>query len=226
MSLGGGEGKLFAVFDGHGGDGAAKYAASHIVEMVEQVLKKEGWAPIQSLAAFSGIFRRLDEEICSSDLIRNSGATAIVVIQYEQELFIANAGDARAVLSRGGVPVRLSRDHKASDPAELQRIRDEGGVVVNGRLQGVIEVTRSIGDASIPLCIAEPYVNKIALKAEDDFLIVGCDGVFDELTDAMVCKYARTYGESPGQAALLVRDQAFYSGSQDNITCLVAKISQ
>ena len=51
-------------------------------------------------------------------------------------LYTANAGDARAVLSRGGKAVRLTYDHKGSDAQEAKRIKEAGGFVMNNRVNG------------------------------------------------------------------------------------------
>lgn len=60
---------------------------------------------------------------------------------------VANAGDSRAVLCRGGKAVTLSTDHKPATPAERARILDAGGAVCHeGRLNGELTVARSIGE--------------------------------------------------------------------------------
>jgi len=41
-----------------------------------------------------------------------TGSTAAVVVVGKKEIVVANCGDSRAVLCRGGVAVPLSRDHK------------------------------------------------------------------------------------------------------------------
>ena len=52
-------------------------------------------------------------------------------------LYTANVGDARAVLNRGGLAVRLSCDHKGSDPLETRRVVEAGGFVMNNRVNGI-----------------------------------------------------------------------------------------
>lgn len=45
-------------------------------------------------------------------------------------------GDARVILSRNGIAIRLSYDHKGSDPSESRRITESGGFVMNHRVNG------------------------------------------------------------------------------------------
>ena len=56
----------------------------------------------------------------------DAGATALAVLVVGEGLLVANAGDSRAVLSRRGRAIDLSRDHKPSCPAERERVRAAG----------------------------------------------------------------------------------------------------
>lgn len=93
-------------------------------------------------------------------------------------LYCANAGDARGVLCRNGKAVRLTYDHKGSDRQEAKRIMDAGGFVLSGRVNGVLAVTRSLGDSSMKeFVVGAPYTTETELCNEDEFLILACDGV-------------------------------------------------
>jgi protein phosphatase PTC1 len=93
-------------------------------------------------------------------------------------LYTANAGDARGVLCRAGRAVRLTYDHKGSDKQEAKRITDAGGFVMSGRVNGVLAVTRSLGDSSMKeYVVGSPYTTETELGSEDEFLILACDGV-------------------------------------------------
>ena len=93
-------------------------------------------------------------------------------------LYSANAGDARGVLCRAGKAVRLTYDHKGSDKQEAKRITDAGGFVMSGRVNGVLAVTRSLGDSSMKeFVVGSPYTTETELYDEDEFVILACDGV-------------------------------------------------
>ena len=93
-------------------------------------------------------------------------------------LYCANAGDARGVLCRGGQAIRLTYDHKGSDKQEAKRITDAGGFVMSGRVNGVLAVTRSLGDSSMKeFVVGAPYTTETELCDDDEFVILACDGV-------------------------------------------------
>jgi protein phosphatase PTC1 len=80
--------------------------------------------------------------------------------------------------SRGGKAVRLTYDHKGSDSQEVKRITDAGGFVMNNRVNGVLAVTRSLGDTAMKeFVVGSPYTTETTLGNDDTFLIVACDGV-------------------------------------------------
>ena len=101
-------------------------------------------------------------------------------------LYVANAGDARGVLCHAGQAVRLTYDHKGSDRQEARRIMDAGGFVMSGRVNGVLAVTRSLGDPSMKeFVVGAPYTTRTVLDEHDEFLILACDGVSASLLQAM-----------------------------------------
>lgn len=58
-----------------------------------------------------------------------AGCTAVVAVVKGNELWVANAGDSRAVLCRGGQALALSEDHKPQSETERNRITAAGGFV-------------------------------------------------------------------------------------------------
>jgi protein phosphatase PTC1 len=105
-------------------------------------------------------------------------SVAIPPSDARRVLYSANAGDARGVLCRAGKAVRLTYDHKGSDKQEAKRITDAGGYMLSGRVNGVLAVTRSLGDSSMKeFVVGAPYTTETELCEEDEFLILACDGV-------------------------------------------------
>ena len=176
----------FAIFDGHAGKHAAEYCGEHFHEHLKRELKSNPKRPVPDTlnTTFLSIDRTLSE--MSNEGTTHSGCTAVIAYLRNEErsgrsqrvLYTANVGDARAVLNRSGRAVRLSYDHKGSDPVESKRITDAGGFVMNNRVNGVLAVTRSLGDTAMKeFVVGSPYTTETVLGEGDDVLILACDGV-------------------------------------------------
>lgn len=114
---------------------------------------------------------------------KSSSSTAIPKLQEtatrQRVLYTANVGDARIVLCRNGKALRLSYDHKGSDENEGKRISNAGGLILNNRVNGVLAVTRALGDSYMKdLVTGHPYTTETVIQPDiDEFLILACDGV-------------------------------------------------
>jgi protein phosphatase PTC1 len=135
----------------------------------------------RSLGSGSGIFPSSSVSGSSSPPAKSisEGITlSIPPTNARHVLYSANAGDARGVLCRAGKAVRLTYDHKGSDKQEAKRITDAGGFVMSGRVNGVLAVTRSLGDSSMKeFVVGAPYTTETELCEDDELLILACDGV-------------------------------------------------
>lgn len=143
-----------------------------------------------------------------------SGTTAIVVWYFcGKELVVANAGDSRAVLCRAGQAVALSHDHKPLQARERQRIEGAGGFINSmGRVNGNLNLSRCIGDLKYKqhpnlspanqIITAQPDLQKFPLGVFDDFVILGCDGIWDCLSNQEAVDYVRKRIDTERPAAI------------------------
>lgn len=71
------------------------------------------------------------------EIIEKSGSCAIVVLIVEDNCFVANVGDSRAIMSSDGgtKTYTLSRDHKPADELEKKRITEAGGQIYHRTAQ-------------------------------------------------------------------------------------------
>ena len=73
----------------------------------------------------------------------------MVALLRGKDLYVANAGDSRCVVSREGKAVDMSVDHKPEDDLERNRIEKAGGrVTADGRVNGGLNLSRAIGIVS------------------------------------------------------------------------------
>ncbi|KAF2303752.1 hypothetical protein GH714_023260 [Hevea brasiliensis] len=152
-------------------------------------------------------------------------------VSDDRLLVVANAGDCRAVLCRRGKAIEMSRDHKPTCSKERKRIEASGGHVFDGYLNGLLNVARAIGDWHMeemkgtdggPLS-AEPELMTTELTAEDEFLIIGCDGLWDVFSQNAVDFARRRLQEhnDPLTCSKDLVDEALKRKSGDNLAVVV-----
>ncbi|XP_073143775.1 probable protein phosphatase 2C 8 isoform X3 [Henckelia pumila] len=206
----------FAVYDGHGGRLAADYAQKHLHRNVLSSGLPRGW---------------------------QDGATAVCVWVLGQTVFVANIGDAKAVVARTSETdcskdvmdrsnslkaIVLTREHKAIYPQERARIQKAGGSVSsNGRLLGRLEVSRAFGDRNFKKVgvVATPDVHSFTLTERDHFIILGCDGLWGVFgpIDAVEFVHKLLKEGLPAAAVSrhLVREAVRERRCKDNCTAIV-----
>lgn len=160
------------------------------------------------------------------------GSTAVVAFIRGDQLFVANAGDSRAVLCRDGKAIALSKDHKAGDAAELKRVLDLGGAVLRDRVQGVLAVSRALGDKALnPYVTPEPEITQTTLEPNDTFLILACDGVWDvfssqEAVNIVQGALKAKPDDFENTAKALMNAAVKHYNQQDNVTVIVVGLKQ
>ncbi|KAH7092015.1 protein phosphatase-like protein 2C [Paraphoma chrysanthemicola] len=142
----------------------------------------------------------------------------------QRVLYTANVGDARIVLCRNGRALRLSYDHKGSDENEGRRVASAGGLILNNRVNGVLAVTRALGDAYMKdLVTGHPYTTETVIQADqDEFLILACDGLWDVCSDQEAVDLVR-HIQDPQEASKKLVDYALARFSTDNLSCMVVR---
>jgi serine/threonine protein phosphatase PrpC len=217
---------FFAIYDGHGGREVADFAAQNLHQNVMQMLAA-GAPPLEALKE---AYDLTDEDIKNAGIDDRQGATAITALVISNQLYVANAGDARAVLDRNGTALRLSHDHKASDPNEQARIEQAGGKVVIdkndgiARVQDQLAVGRALGDHGLKQFVtSEPNLHQETIQPQDSRVILACDGVWDVMTDQEALDLIK--GEqNPDRAAQILKDEALRRGTTDNVTAMVVNL--
>ncbi|KAH3679611.1 hypothetical protein WICMUC_000843 [Wickerhamomyces mucosus] len=242
----------FAIFDGHAGKQAAKWCGQHLHSIVEKKLIEKENEDVRNILNES--FLEADEEIVKN-VKGSSGCTAAVAIirwelpdqensksqdkkdkdqpssgvsldGHKRMLYTANVGDSRIVLFRNGKAIRLTYDHKASDKNETLRIEQSGGIVMKSRVNGMLAVTRSLGDQFFKeLVIGNPYTTSVELDRKSDaFLIIACDGLWDVISDQQACELIKNIKDANVAAKVLVK-HALSKLTTDNVTVMVILLS-
>ncbi|KAJ3124814.1 Protein phosphatase 2C 2 [Nowakowskiella sp. JEL0407] len=190
---------FFAVYDGHGGANVAQYAGKHLHT---RIAKEKEFEKGEYSAALKNGFLNFDVDIKQDLPSDPSGCTAVAaLITEDNKVFVANAGDSRAVLSANGVAVPLSEDHKPTNPGETQRIVAAGGFVEFSRVNGNLALSRALGDfdfktnqnltAEAQIVTSNPEITERKLEPTDEFIVLACDGIWDCMSSQEVVDFVR-----------------------------------
>nr|AFK34786.1 unknown [Lotus japonicus] len=233
---------FYGVFDGHGGPEAAAYIRKNVIKFFFEDVSFPQTSEVDKvfLQEVENSLRKaflLADSALADDCSVNtsSGTTALTAFIFGRLLMVANAGDCRAVLSRKGEAIDMSEDHRPIYPSERRRVEDLGGYIEDGYLNGVLSVTRALGDWDMKLpkgapspLIAEPEFRQMVLTEDDEFLIIGCDGIWDVMSSqhavSLVRKGLRRH-DDPERCARDLVMEALRLNTFDNLTVIIVCFS-
>ena len=158
----------------------------------------------------------------------NSGGVATVVFLDNLELYLANVGDAQAILMQSdGGHKPLTRKHEPADRGERERIREAGGFVSrHGKLNDVLEVSRAFGYIQMmPAVMAAPHVTHVTLKESDEMVLIASKELWDYMCIDMVVDVARSERGDLMRAAQKLRDMAMAFGATGKLMVQVIGVS-
>ncbi|GIL61123.1 hypothetical protein Vafri_15520 [Volvox africanus] len=246
---------LVALFDGHRGADAAEFCRTRLPEM----LWAEAHQCTSPAAALRRTFQRLETEYHEhwrqQNMLRcrggggggggpssHPGTTALAVLLAPGgRLFVANAGDCRAVVCRGRRAMAASRDHTGLLEDERQRLTACGTTMMwqhGGWRVGTsgLQVTRCIGDFDIKNGAASttaatgvtalPEITSLDLQPDDHFVVLGTDGLWDVISAQEAVGLVYDTVKDPTLAAKRLVTEALMRGSADNVSVVVVFLSR
>ncbi|KAJ4469519.1 adenylate cyclase [Lentinula aciculospora] len=159
--------------------------------------------------------------------VQRGGASGVVLYFRGKTMYVANAGNALAVVSRGGYPQAVSRKHDPYDRLEMSRIRAaEGWISPAGLVNDEIDISRSFGFFHLlPVVNARPDIFVWELSEHDEFVIVANRGLWDFVTYKTAVDIARRERGDPMLAAQKLRDFAISYGADGSTMIMVISIS-
>ncbi|KAL2556468.1 putative protein phosphatase 2C 49 [Forsythia ovata] len=229
---------FYGLFDGHGGPEAAAYVRKNAIRFFfedanfPQTSEVDDAFQLEVENCLKKGFLLADVALADdSSVSTSSGTTALTVLVLGRLLMVANAGDCRAVLCRKGEAIDMSQDHRPNYALERQRVEELGGFIDDGYLNGVLSVTRALGDWDMKLprgspspLIAEPEFCQTVLTEDDEFLIMGCDGIWDVMSSQQAVSLVRRglrRHDDPEQCAKDLVTEALRRNTFDNLTVII-----
>ena len=225
------------VFDGHNGTAAAEWMAENmqlrLSELTDPTNHKELAAAVE----------KADADFMADASVRVHGTTACLAListspsdPSQRKLTCASVGDSRCLVIDAEGKVKFTTvDHKPETDSEGDRIRSAGGFVSNGRVDGDLAMSRSIGDHTYktspnlgPLdqkVIPTPDCADVTLEPTD-MVLVCCDGLVERLTNEQVAQFVheqvtaqqKSGDVDPAMVVAALLDHSLLKGSKDNMS--------
>jgi protein phosphatase len=219
----GDRGTLFMVADGMGGAAAGEIASAMAIEVVLRELTdalSEATAPDEETYATSlkQATAAANKEIHGFALehpeYRGMGTTATIAGVLGDTLYLAQVGDSRAYLVRGGVALQITKDQSL-----MQKLIEAGEITEEEAEQSERRniILQALGpEANIKVDLTHQRVRK------GDTLVLCSDGLSGQVR---IDEIARVVSEEPDLMAVCKRliDRANENGGPDNITVIAAR---
>jgi len=245
----------FAIFDGHAGFRAAEFAGERVCELLAADCLSLLSEPAEALR--SALRRTEEEWLQlarSRDMMDGTTAAVALVDRAGKRCIVGNIGDSEILLGwrdpAGQTCHRIITDvhHLKRNPAEVERVTAVGGRIWHGRLGHPkinpqvlsLSVSRAIGDLFFKDAMytdgvesglsAEAYIATEEVcgeGAEDEFLVIGCDGLWDTVKYNEAAQYVLEKLEAHEDLQAISEglvNRARDSGSSDNITVMVVAL--
>jgi serine/threonine protein phosphatase PrpC len=219
----GGKGWIYGgIYDGHGGDYAAKYSSERLhLAFLDDITY--GLSPQK---AFSHSYQVISDELMAQD----TGTTAIDFFIRDEQVHVANCGDSRAIILAPDWLKELTVEHRLDNPEERSRIIKAGGEIAYPYVQrggrGLMP-TRTIGDPYFKTVgiISQPHTSSYVIGKEEFMLMAACDGLFDVMGLEEIADFARRNPYPQYLVGDLSREVLNNRSGSDNVTIIAVSIS-
>nr|AAY79378.1 adenylate cyclase [Fusarium proliferatum] len=161
----------------------------------------------------------------------NSRGVATVVYLQSTELYVANVGDAQAmVIQTDGTHQMLTRKHE-SWPSPARRSRQFAKLVdgclatarLNGSTPGFTRLSEYVD--LMPAVQAAPYVSNMTIREQDDIILIATGELWEYLSPGLVTDIARAERQDLMRAAQKLRDLAIAYGASGKIMVMMISVA-
>lgn len=214
---------VYIVADGVGGNNsgevASRTAVSEIANAVNGSELKTYKTPEEIFGFLCEAIETVNDKIyhmgMENDDHRGMATTLVMAYIYKREGYIANIGDSRAYLFRGGELKQITIDHTYVNELISKGVITEEEAE-NHKQKNVI--TKALGAERF----SNPDFYKISL-AKDDILMLCSDGLYGEVDDDGIVEILQS-GLSMNDTCSKLVDEAIKAGGRDNITVVCIKL--
>jgi serine/threonine protein phosphatase PrpC len=227
---------FFAIYDGHSGPNAAKFASKNIARSIagQESLDSNTSSSIKNafLAVDHEFLTIVSEKYERTKRLMADGTTVTAILLKGDTLYCCNLGDSECVMSKAGRPVVCSKIHTPASPKEKARAEANGVMIKLNRLAGTLGVPRGIGDAEFKdlekkgpaASTAKPSIKEFELDSNVEFVILACDGLWDVMRPEQATKFvSRRLKENLPLKEVTEQlvNHSIDLGSMDNVSAIV-----
>jgi serine/threonine protein phosphatase PrpC len=212
------KGRLLIVADGVGGAKAGREASHWAIRVaVERYYDLAGADLVADLKTAVEVANASLYQYLQTTGSQDGGCTMVAAVVRGNTLYVANVGDSRAYMVRGGQIAQLTRDHTLTQQKiDHGLIRPEQADMDPNRNV----LTRSMGSGPQVQVDLFPPLQLI----EGDTLLLCSDGLTDMLDDTEIARLVN--GGSPKRIAQRLIAAANRSGGLDNISVVMARFGK
>ncbi|AYV79236.1 MAG: serine/threonine protein phosphatase [Faunusvirus sp.] len=221
---------FYGLYDGHGGKEVSDYIKKNLSAYFIRSDTKYSPSDNKYAKYIKKVYNHIQNKLVNDNKLisTHTGSTALTVMISNNKIYVVNLGDSRTVLcNKYCIAVPLTKDHKPNMYYERSRIIAGGGEIVpdggDWRVCG-LSVSRAFGDVDAKgFVIQDPDVYKYEIQKKDKFIIMGCDGLWDVLSnqDAVDFVVEKMDTAPKNNVAKQLGEFAIKSGSTDNITVII-----
>lgn len=188
---------FFSILDGHGGKSCANFLKKNLYDIFIKIYEKNKHINIKKILKQTYLYA--DNMFLKTNKKSGSTACSLFINNKTKMLAIANTGDSRIIGLIDNKIIQLSVDHKPEDIDEKRRIYANGGFVANSRLNGILAMSRSMGDILLKQKGLTSYPDIIIGKVTKKFkyLVIASDGLYDVMTNYEIIQFIQ-YNLSQG----------------------------
>ncbi|RCV37290.1 hypothetical protein SETIT_8G051000v2 [Setaria italica] len=134
-------------------------------------------------------------------------------------LLVANVGDSRAVICKGGQGITNSDERHIIEDAGGYVMWDEGW-----RVGGVVPVSRAFGDKLLKqYVVADPEIKEVVVDSSLEFIILASNGLWQVVTNEGAVAIAKRHIWDPEESAKELPNEAYKRETSDNTTVVIVR---
>jgi len=216
---------FYSILDGHGGKSCANFLKTYLYNIFIKIYEKNRYVDIKNILTQTYLYA--DKMFLKKEQKSGSTACSLFINNQTKMFAVANTGDSRIIGLVGNKIIQLSVDHKPDNNNEKQRIYQNNGFVMNSRLNGILAMSRSMGDIALKQKGLTSFPDTIVGKITKNYkyLVIASDGLYDVMTNYEIIQFIQYYLTKGIEKKIIAKNLVIHSiknrYSTDNVSVII-----